>query len=212
MTGKPGHDPSARADDPTTVPGARPNAAVESFLRKVRAVPTRAEIIDLLATEREKLLARYGSFSEAELNAACTESEAGGEPWRPKDHLAHLAMIERAFQGMTRRTLDGASDPVGLRPEGADSSKEAVMARVHRMNEDNVDSHRHDSLDVLLADLASCRGDTLAMIAELSDEHLQVKIPGAPWGDGTIAGVLQTAALHDRQHTAWVDEGLAAKA
>lgn len=175
-------------------------------------MPTRAEVIDLLAEERKTLLARYGSLSEADLSVACTESEAGGEPWRPKDHLAHLAMIERAFQGMARRTLDGAKDPVGLRPAGADTSMEAVMARVHRMNEDNVDTHRHDSLDVLLADLASCRADTLAMIAELSDEHLQVKIPGAPWGDGTIAGVLQTAARHDRQHTAWVDEGLAAKA
>src|SRR4051794_15656835 len=127
-------------------------------------MPTRTEVIDVLAAEREKLLARYAELTDEQLEAACTDSEAGGEPWRPKDHLAHLAMIERAFQGMAKRTIGGAGDPVGLRPDGADNSMESVMARVHRMNEDNVDAHRHDSLDALLADLAAARADTLALL------------------------------------------------
>lgn len=173
-------------------------------------MPTRDEVIQVLADEREKLLARYRELSDAELETSCTESEAGGEPWRPKDHLAHLAMIERAFQGMARRTLEGERDPIGFRPEGADNSPQAVMARVHHMNEENVDAHRDDSLEVLLADLAAVRAVTLAMIDGLTDDELARAIPGAPWGDGTIAGVLQTAGFHERQHTAWIDEGLAA--
>lgn len=171
-------------------------------------MPTRDEIIKTLAQEREKLLARYRAFTPQELEENCTKSEApDGEPWRPKDHLAHLTLIERSFLGMARRTLKGNEDPVGFSRTGA-KNREEVLAWIHRNNQAYVDAHRNDSLETLLADLAHARQETLAQLEQLTDEQLATPIPGAPWGDGTIGGVLMTNAHHETMHLAWVDEGL----
>lgn len=173
-------------------------------------MPTREVILNTLAQEHEKLLARYRTFTPEELEMDCTKSEAlNGEPWRPKDHLAHLARIERAFQGMVRRTIEGAEDPVGFRRMGARNREEALPF-IHQNNQTNVVAHHNDSLETLLADLTSARNETLAQLAQLTDEQLTMPIPGAPWGDGTIGGVLMTNAQHEMQHLAWVEEGLAA--
>ena len=50
---------------------------------------------------------------------------------------------------------------------------------------------------------------SLASLPALGRERL-TPIPGAPWSDGTIGGVLAANAGHERQHTVWADEGLAA--
>ena len=84
-----------------------------------------------------------------------------------------------------------------------------IMARVHRGNQDNVEEHRHDDLDTLFADLDAARADTLALLDELTDEQLAAPLPGAPWNDGSIGGVLITNAHHAIQHWQWVEEGLA---
>ena len=168
---------------------------------------TREDILRRLERERGVLVERYRQFSEAELEKACTESEADdGAPWRAKDHLAHLAMIERNFQAMVHRTLKGSDSPVGLFT--GTSSREEAIARVHTMNERNVEEKRDASFEELLADLDRARADTLALVETLTDEQLTTPIKGAPWGDGTIGGVLQTNAYHERQHLAWVEEGL----
>ena len=168
-------------------------------------MPTREAIQGKLRDELEATVARYRGMSPDQLTALCTESEAeDGSPWSAKDHLAHLAMIERTFAAMIRRTVAGDSAPVGL--GGGDRS--AVMARVHRGNQRNVDEHHTDPLDVLLTDLQAARAETLALLAELSDEQLALPVPGAPWADGTIGGVLITNGYHHQQHRAWVDEGL----
>ena len=169
-------------------------------------MPERGAIIGKLAKEREKLVDHYRAMSDADLGRPCTDSEVDGEqPWSAKDHLAHLAMIERAFQGMIRRHVGGESNPVGL----GGGSRDEVIARVHRNNQDNVEAHRDDDLDALLADLDNARSETLALLDELTDEQLAAPLPGAPWADGTIGGVLVTNAYHEIQHQAWVDEGLA---
>ena len=54
--------------------------------------------------------------------------------WKAKDHLAHLAHIERAFQSMIERHLSGQQNPVGF----SGRSREDVLAGVHRGNEENV--------------------------------------------------------------------------
>lgn len=168
-------------------------------------MPTRESITGKLRVERDALLQRYRSLAADDLSRPCTDSEVDGSPpWSAKDHLAHLAMIERAFQSMVRRTLDGAERPVGL----SGSSRDEVIANVHRNNQDNVDSHRDDDLETLLADLVAARDETLGLLAELTDEQLALKIPGAPWADGTIGGVLMTNAYHEHQHWDWVAEGL----
>src|SRR5438477_9047914 len=126
----------------------------ERLYRRAK-MPTRDVILQTLAQEREKLLARYRTFTPEELEAKCTQSEApSGEPWRPKDHLAHLMLIERAFQGIVRRTLRGAGDPVGFSRIGA-KNREEILAWIHQNNQANVEAHRNDSLETLLADLTN---------------------------------------------------------
>ena len=172
-------------------------------------MPTRSAIAGKLAKERTALLAHYESLSEEQLTGPCTDSEhEGGQPWAAKDHLAHIASIERNFQGIIERTLAGERAPVGIGGRGA--SIDEIMATVHRMNEDNVDAHRDTPLSGLLDDIAAARADTLALLDRVSDDDLARPVPGAPWADGTIGGVLITAGYHDQQHMVWVQEALAA--
>jgi hypothetical protein len=174
-------------------------------------VPTRTAIAGKLAKERAALLDHYQGLSDPELTGPCTDSEHdGGQPWAAKDHLAHIANIERTFQGIIERTLAGERSPVGIAGRGA--SVEEIMATVHRMNEEHVDANRSTSLDALLDDMGAARVDTLALLDRLSDDDLARPVPGAPWADGSIGGVLITLGYHDQQHMAWVSEGLASRA
>jgi hypothetical protein len=169
-------------------------------------MPDRATIVGKLEQERAELVARYRALPEQDLTRPCTQSEVdGGDPWNAKDHLAHLAMIERAFQGMIRRAVARDSNPVGF----GRGTRDEIIARVHQGNQENVDKHRGDDLETLLADLDAARNDTLALLDELSDDQLAEILPGAPWADGTIGGVLITNAYHQVQHLSWVADGLA---
>ena len=44
------------------------------------------------------------------------------------------------------------------------------------------------------------------LLAELSDEDLASKIPGAPWADGTVGAIMAANADHGRMHFAWAEE------
>jgi hypothetical protein len=168
-------------------------------------MPEREAIIAKLDKERRQLEEHYRALTPDDLACDCTQSEAeSGGMWTAKDHVAHLAMIERAFQGMIRRHLAGEENPVGFGGGGRDE----IIARVHKGNEDNVREHKDDDLDTLFADLDAARADTLALMDELTDEQLAAPLPGAPWADGTIGGVLITNAYHAIQHWQWVEEGL----
>lgn len=170
-------------------------------------MPTREVILKTLTEVHEELLVRYQSLTPEELESPCTASEVpGGEPWRPKDHLAHLTLIEKAFQGMVRRTLKGSADPVGFSRTGA-TNREEILAWIHRNNQAYVDAHRNDTLETLLTDLARVRQETLTLLDQLTNEQLSLLLPGAPWGDGTIGGVLMTNAHHEQQHLAWMQQG-----
>lgn len=169
-------------------------------------MPTREAIIAKLDKEKRLLEERYRALSADDLVCECTQSEADdGTPWSAKDHIAHLAMIERAFQGMIRRHLGGEKNPVGF----GSGSRDEIIARVHKGNEENVREHKDDDLDTLFADLDAARADTLSLLGSLSDEQLASPLPGAPWADGTIGGVLITNAYHAIQHWQWVEDGLA---
>lgn len=171
-------------------------------------MPTRESILQTLSETREHLLAHYRGFSPEEYERPCTPSEVpGAAMWSPKDHLAHLTLIERKFQGMVRRTLKGDVDPVGFSRTGA-TNREEILAWIHRNNQTYVDEHHQDALESLIADLVSARKESLALVEQLTDEHLTLPIPGAPWGDGTIGGILLTNAQHEKLHLSWVEEGL----
>jgi uncharacterized damage-inducible protein DinB len=130
--------------------------------------------------------------------------------WSAKDHLSHLAGIERAFNGMIRRHLTGDANPVSLvqNPDGTRRPMEQIMAEVNRSNEDWVAQHRDKSLSAVIAVGQDARAQTLALLAELTDEQLAEKLPGALWADGTIGGVIATNAGHGRMHWQQVKAGL----
>ena len=171
-------------------------------------MPTREEILKTLEEARGDLLAAYQKFTPEELERACTASEVpGGSPWNPKDHFAHLTLIERAFQSMVRRTLGGSEDPTGLSRAGV-TNQEDRMAWIHRNNQTYIDAHHNDSMESLLAEFNQARKETLALLSQLTDEQLSTAIPGSPWGDGTIGSILIVNARHGHQHIDWIHEGL----
>ena len=87
--------------------------------------------------------------------------------------------------------------------------REEIMARVHAMNEEWVAKHRDKSFNEVVAIGQKVRGETLELLASLTDEQLQQQLPGAPWGDGTIGGVMAINGDHGRRHYDSVAAGLA---
>jgi hypothetical protein len=173
----------------------------------------RIEIEARLHRDRAWLLETFAMLSPEDLDRGVTRSEHDASSmWTPKDHLAHLAGIEFNFVRMVRRHLVGEANPVGLRegPDGAPRTMEQIMASVHQMTESWTDEHRTKPLSEVVALGQKARAETLALLSELSDEQLAEKLPGAPWADGTIGGVLATNADHGRMHWRWVKDGMAA--
>lgn len=171
----------------------------------------RIEIEATLSRDRAGLLDRFAGLSVDDLTRDATPSEHDASTsWSAKDHLAHLIGIERSFNRMVRRSLDGDAEPLGPRanPDGSSRSRDQVMAAVHGSNEEWVSARRSKSLSELVAEGEQARAETLALLAELSDEQLQEKLPGAPWADGTLGGVLSANAGHGRQHWSWLSKGL----
>ena len=190
----------------------------------------RSEIEIKLNQDRVWLLDKYAAMSNEDRTRPITTSKHdGAADWSAKDHLVHLSGIERAFNRMIRRHLEGDPNPVGLtaRPDGSaptreemmrmlkDTSEESlrkreeIMARVHAMNEDWVAKHRDKSFAEVVALGQKVRGETLELLGSLTDEQLQQLLPGAPWGDGTIGGVMAINGDHSRRHYDSVAVGLA---
>lgn len=172
----------------------------------------RIEIESKLNEARTQLLARYSQLSKDQLRCPLTQS--GHDPenhWTALDHFAHLALIEKNFQSMIRRHVEGHSNPVGLHvdEQGARRSREDITRMVHAITEGFQQEHREDSFNEVVALTAAARGDTLQLLAELSDEQLEEKLEGAPWADGTLGGVLGANADHAEIHWNWlIDAGL----
>ncbi len=163
-------------------------------------------LLDRLARQRARTVAWAEGLAPDELLRPVTPSETDdGGAWSAFDHLAHLLRIERAFLTMAEATLAGDRAPVKI--PGA--TFEERLQSVHAANEVHLTEQRGRSLDAVLADLADARAATLAFIQSITDEQLDTPMQGAPWGDGTIAGVLGANGLHERQHIAWVEEAAA---
>jgi hypothetical protein len=163
----------------------------------------RNEIEQRLNRDRAWLLETYAMLPPDDLVRGVTPSEHDpSSMWTPKDHLAHLAGIERNFVRMIRRHVAGEPNPVGLRTDdsGAPRTMEQIMATVHEMTEAWTVEHRQKSLSEVIALGQAARAETLALLSELTDAQLAEKLPGAPWADGTIGGVIATNADHGRMH------------
>lgn len=170
---------------------------------------TRIEVETKLNEGRSWLLATMAELTDEQLHRPLTPSEHDPENlWSPLDHFAHLALIERNFIAMIRRHVRGDANPVGLLKDekGEPRSREDIMATVHAMTDEFQQKHRDDSFSAVVALTADARADTLHLLAELSDDQLLEKLPGAPWSDGTIGGVIAVNADHGRMHWKWVKE------
>jgi hypothetical protein len=85
------------------------------------------------------------------------------------------------------------------------------MTLVHELNETWVNEHKNLSFGDIVALGQKVRSETLAILGSLTDERLAEKIPGAPWGDATVGGVIAINGDHGRQHYGWVSDALSGK-
>jgi hypothetical protein len=169
----------------------------------------RIELEHKLNEGREWLLTTYEQLSEEELRRPRTASEHDPQNhWSALDHFVHLALIERNFNAMIRRHFAGHANPVGLLndDQGMPRTREQIMATVNEWTEEWQRQHHDDSLSEVVAITAAARGETLQLMSELSDDQLNETLPGAPWADGTVGGVLGANADHGRMHWHWVQE------
>jgi hypothetical protein len=169
----------------------------------------RIEIEKKLHEDRAWLLETYSQLSEDQLFGDLTPSEHDPSNfWSALDHLAHLALIERNFAAMIRRHISGHKNPVGLAKDdsGAPRTRDQIMASVHAMTEEWQLQHHGKSLHEVVALGASARAVSLELLSELTDEQLEEVLPGAPWADGTVGGVIAANADHGRMHWKWAKD------
>ncbi len=169
----------------------------------------RIEIETKLHRDRAWLLDTYAALSEERLHRGLTPSEHdAANLWSALDHLAHLSLIERNFAAMVRRHVAGDANPVGLATDsaGAARSRDEIMRTVHAMTEQWQREQSGKSLDEVVALGEASRAITLELLSDLTEEQLAETLPGAPWADGTIGGVLAANADHGRMHWKWVTD------
>ena len=168
-------------------------------------MPTRSEILDTLAASQERVAAYFGGLSPEELERPCTASGVPGEAaWRAKDHFAHLAANERNIQILLRLTLSGATSLPGNM--GAMSTEER-LALSNQRNQSYVNAHHDDSMETLVADLASARQDTLNLLEQFSDEQLAAPASISFVADRTAGDLFAANAQHVAAHISWIEEG-----
>ena len=171
----------------------------------------RVEIEIKLNQDRAWLLDRLSQMSDEELYAPRTRSEHDPDKtWSYADHFVHTTLIERNWNEMFRRHLEGQPGMAPrLRPDGERQSMEEIMAGVHAWTEEWAEENRGKPFEELVRIGLAVRSDTLKLLAELTDEQLESKIPGAPWADGTVGGIMAANAEHGRMHYKWAEDGTA---
>ena len=161
-----------------------------------------------LNRDRAWLLERLGDMPADELAAPRTFSEHDSESrWSFADHFVHTTLIEQNWNAMFRRHMSGEKGlDARLRSDGSPQSMVETMASIHSWTEEWKAEHSGKPFAELVRVGQAVRADTLALLAELSDDDLASKIPGAPWADGTVGGIMAANADHGRMHFAWATE------
>ena len=169
----------------------------------------RIEIECKLNTDRSWLLETLAAMSEEELNAPRTPSEHdASKMWSFADHFIHTTLIEKNWNAMFRRHLAGGTGMnLGRNADGSPQPREQVMAGIHKWTEAWAEEHRGKSLNELVQVGLAARAETLSLLAELTDEQLDSKIPGTPWADSTVGGIMAANADHGRTHFKWAKAG-----
>jgi len=168
----------------------------------------RVDIEIKLNRDRAWLLERLGAMSLDELTAPRTFSEHDPESrWSFADHFVQTTLIEQNWNEMFRRHVAGEHGlEARLRGDGSPQSMDEIMASIHSWTEEWKAEHSGKPFAELVRVGQAVRADTLALLAELSDDDLVSKIPGAPWADGTVGGIMAANADHGRMHYGWAKE------
>lgn len=160
---------------------------------------------------RADALEAIAAMSDDERRQPRTRSEHDPDSWwSHADHFIHTTLIERRFNDMIRRHIRGESamDPNMVDESGSKLRKvEDLMAYVHSWTEGWKVENADKPLDELVRIGCEVRADTLALLAELTDEQLASKIPGAPWANGIVGGIMAVHTDHTLMHRHWADEG-----
>jgi DinB superfamily len=187
-------------------------------------MPTRAELVDTLATSQTQVLAFFQGLSSHDLERPATASEVpGAAPWCAKDHFAHLVKSERNRQRLLRATLAGETRDALLRlqyPAGMPlpgtlgdwdaltlEEQERLALAVDNLNQAYVDAHHGDALETISADFLAARQDTLDLLRQFTDEQLAAPLPTVV-GEQTVGDVFAWGVGHPRDHMSWIEEGL----
>lgn len=168
----------------------------------------RIEIEIKLNRDRSWLLERLAQMDEGELRAPRTFSEHDEQSrWSYADHFIHTTLIERNWNAMFRRHLAGSRGmEQRVHDDGTAQTMDEIMASVHAWTEEwKVEQSAKPFAELVRLSLET-RADTLALLAELSDDDLDSVIPGAPWADGTVGGIMAANADHGRMHWGWATE------
>jgi hypothetical protein len=168
-------------------------------------MPTRSEILDLLAASQEQMMTFFHGLSPEALERPCTASGVAGEPaWRAKDHFAHLAQNERNIQYLLRFTLTGVTSLPGNL--GAMAPEER-LAMANQRNQSYVNAHRDDTVETLVADLVAARRETLNLLDQFTDDQLATPASLPHVVDRTAGDLFAANAQHAAAHMTWIEEG-----
>jgi hypothetical protein len=168
-------------------------------------MPTRSEILDILAASQAKVTAYFQGLSTEELERPCTASGVSGEAaWRAKDHFAHLAENERNIQVLLRLTLAGKTSLPGNL--GA-LSREERLALSNQRNQNYVNAHHDDSMETLFKDLTAAHQETLNLLGLFTDEQLAAHASISYVADRTAGDLFAANAQHAASHMTWIEEG-----
>lgn len=186
-------------------------------------MPTRAEILDILAATQAQVIAFFQGLSQQDLERPVTASEVpGGSAWRAKDHFAHLVKNERNIQQLLRDSLTSETRDVLLRsqyPAGMEmpgilgdfgaltqQEMERLVLAVANLNQNYVNEHHNDTIDMLVADYLAVRQETLNLMQQFTDDQLATLVPTVG-GELTAADLFVLEAGHAATHITWIEEG-----
>lgn len=114
---------------------------------------------------------------------------AGDDPWRPAENLAHIAEFPRYFARQLREWLTGDRVVVGRVAEHSADRNDAVVRAPDR------------DLDALRCDAASAFTEFAAALEDLRDEHLDATTHNVKYGEEPLRTFLQRYAVgHKAAH------------
>jgi DinB superfamily len=171
----------------------------------------RTEITAVLEQGQAEVFAALNALPPEQLEKGLKPSRADESiVWTAKDHFSHLIGIEKVFNGLIKTVLSGSPNPLAAKADDPPKTKDEVMAPIHSMNDKWILTTREKSLPELIDLAKNVRSQTLALLADTTDEQLGQVITGFPWGDSPVAHLFVLHAKHGSQHLAFIRDGLAA--